>query len=120
MEPEKVRETLRPYVNEQLLRIARRGLESIGDDLVLYLDTDGSKEILVTDRTKFLSIMRSCDGIRKKLNEPARVKAARNQVLHRHAVVFWFVVVLPDASVRAQVLTLDNHYQYTTYFVGIA
>ena len=120
MEPEKVRETLRPYVNEQLLHMARRGLKSIGDDLVLYLDTDGCKEILVTDRNKFLSILKPFDRIRKKLNEPARVKAARTQILQRHAVVFWFVVVLPDRSVRAQVLTLDNHYRYTTYFVGIA
>ena len=120
MEPEKVRETLRPYVNERLLQIARSGLESIGDDLVLYLDTEGRKEILVTDRNKFLSIMQSYDNIRKKLDEPARVKAARTQILHRHAVVFWFVVVLPDGSVRAQVLTLDNHYRYTTYFVGLA
>jgi hypothetical protein len=121
MEPEKVAEHLRPYVNEDLLRIAKNGLESIGSDLVLYLDTsDVSKGILVTDRSKFLSILGRLDGIRNTLDEPARIKAARNQVLHRHAVVFWFVVVLPGGEVRAQVLTLDNHYRLTTHIVGIA
>jgi hypothetical protein len=120
MEPEKVAEHLRPYVNEDLLRIAQRGLSTIGSDLVLYLDTEGSKGILVTDRSKFLSILGKFDGIRKKLNEPARVKAARTQWLHRHAVVFWFVVVLPGGEVRAVIMTLDNHYRLTTHVVGNA
>lgn len=120
MEPEKVVEHLRPYVNEDLLRIAQRGLKSIGSDLVLYLDTEGRKEILVTDRSEFLAIMKPFDSIQKTLDEPARVKAARTQVLHRHAVVFWFVVVLPGGEVRAQVLTLDNHYRLTTHIVGNA
>jgi hypothetical protein len=120
MEPEQVKEHLRPYVNEDLLRIAQRGLKMVGEDLVLYLDTESNKGILISDRTEFLSILGSFDGIRKTLDEPARVKAERTQILHRHAVVFWFVVVLPGGEVRAQVLTLDNHYRLTTHIVGKA
>ena len=121
MEPQKVAEHLRPYVNEDLLRIARDGLKNIGSDLVLYLDTsEGSSGILVTNRRRFLSLLGKLDGIRRTLREPARSLAARTQVLHRHAVVFWFVVVLPGGEVRAQVLTLDNHYRLTTHTVGIA
>lgn len=121
MEPEKVAEHLRPYVNEDLLRIAKDGLESIGSDLVLYLDTtEVGRGILVTDRSKFLSLLGKLDGIQRTLREPARVLASRTQILHRHAVVFWFVVVLPGGEVRAQVLTLDNHYRLTTHIVGNA
>jgi hypothetical protein len=42
-------------VNERLLRAAKKGLEHIGNDLVIYLDAESATELLVTDRNKFLS-----------------------------------------------------------------
>lgn len=120
MVPDNLSDQLRPYVNERLLRAAQKGLERIGNDLVIYLDTERSTELLVTDRNKFLSVMSSCgDTVRQALDEPARVKASRRMLLNKDAVVFWFVVANPD-GVQAQVLTLNNHYQLTTHIIGQA
>lgn len=113
-------EQLKPYVNERLLRAAQRGLERVSNDLVIYVDSDNKGDLLVTDRNKFLSIMSSCgDTIKQALDEPARVKASRRMSLTKDAVVFWFVVAEKD-GVKAQVLTLNNHYRLTTHFVGLA
>lgn len=111
---------IRPYVNERLLKAAQRGLEHIGNDLVIYLDADSETELLVTDRNKFLSVMSSCgDNVRQALDEPARVKASRKMLLNKDAVVFWFVVAR-TGGVHAQVLTLNNQYKLTTHFIGQA
>jgi hypothetical protein len=120
MVPENLSDQLRPYVNERLLRAARKGLEHIGNDLVIYLDAESETELLVTDRNKFLSVMSSCgDTVRQALNEPARVKASRKMFLNKDAIVFWFVVAKPG-GVQAQVLTLNNHYRLTTQVIGQA
>lgn len=117
---DKLSDQLRPYVNERLLRAAKKGLEHIGNDLVIYLDAESATELLVTDRNKFLSVMSSCgDTVRQALDEPARVKASRKMLLNKDAIVFWFVVAEPD-GVKAQVLTLNNRYQLTTHIVGQA
>lgn len=111
---------LKPYVNERLLRAAQRGLKKISTDLVIYVDSDNKTDLLVTDRNKFLSIMSSCgEDIRHALDIPAKVLAARRTRLSKDAIVFWLVVAEPN-GVRAQVLTLNNHYQLTTHFVGLA
>jgi hypothetical protein len=111
---------LKPYVNERLLRAAQRGLEKVSTDLVIYVDSDNKTDLLVTDRNKFLSIMSSCgEDIRHALDIPAKVLAARRTRLSKDAIVFWLVVAEPN-GVRAQVLTLNNHYQLTTNFVGLA
>jgi len=120
MENNKLSEQLRPYVNDRLLRAARKGLERLGSDLVIYLDAESESDLLVTDRNKFLSIIKSCgESVRQALNEPARVKASREMPLAKDAVVFWFIVAEPN-GVKAQVLTLNNEYRLTTHFVGQA
>jgi hypothetical protein len=120
MVTDNISEQLRPYVNERLLTAAQTGLRCIGNDLVIYLDVESKTDLLVTDRNKFLSIMKSGDSIRQALDEPARVKASRKMLLNQDAIVFWFVVVEADGNVRAQVLTLNNQYKLTTHTVGLA
>jgi hypothetical protein len=119
MEPENIPEIVRPYVNGQLVHLARRGWNSIGDDLVLFLKIRNS-EVLAYDRNLFLSKMQLQPCLRCRLEDPALVIAARTQVLQRHAIVVWFVVEFPDGSHHAQVLTFDNEYRYTTNIIGIA
>lgn len=111
--------SLRPYVNEHLLRAAQKGLERIGNDLVIYLDEENGAELLVTDRNKFLSVMSCGDTVRQALDEPARVKASKKMLLNKDAVVFWFVVASPN-GVQVQVLTLNNQYKLTTHIIGLA
>ena len=118
MEPEK--ETLRPYVNERLVIAAKKGLECIGDDLVIYLDTENHKDVVVKDRNKFLSIIGSSDALKQALNEPERIKASRTMALNKDAIVFWFVVSKPSGAVTAQVITLNNQYRLTTHTIGLA
>ena len=120
MIPDNLSDQIRPYVNERLLKAAQKGLERIGNDLVIYLDAESETELLVTDRNQFLSVMSSCgDTVRQALDEPARVKAARRMLLKKDAIVFWFVVARPN-GVQAQVLTLNNQYQLTTNIIGQA
>jgi hypothetical protein len=120
MVPETLSDQLRPYVNERLLRAAKKGLEHIGNDLVIYLDTDSETELLVTDRNKFLSVISSCgESVRQALDEPARVKASRKMLLNKDAIVFWFIVAKQD-GVLAQVVTLNNQYKLTTHIIGQA
>jgi len=110
---------LKPYVNARLLRAAKRGLETVSNDLVIYVDSDAKGDFLVTDRNKFLSITSSCgDTLKQALDEPAQVKASRSMPLTKDVVAFWFVVAEPE-GVKAQVLTLNN-YRLTTPFVGLA
>lgn len=116
----KLSEQLQPYVNDRLLRAAKKGIQRLGNDLVIYVDAESKSDLLVTDRNKFLSIMHSCgESVLQALDEPARVKASRRMLLNKDAVVFWFVVAEQD-SVKAQVITLNNEYRLTTHFVGQA
>ena len=119
METESIPAPVRPYENGNLLHIARRGWENIGDDLVIYLDTRNSDEILAYDRNLFIARMKLHPSIRRKLDDPAMLVASRTQVLQRHAIVVWFVVAFPD-SYHVQLFTFDNEYRYTTNTIGIA
>jgi hypothetical protein len=119
MERDSLSEQLRPYVNDRLVKAAQRGLERIGNDLVIYLNADSDSDLLITDRNKFLSVMTEFDTIRQALDEPARVKAARKMKLNKDALVFWLVVAEPN-GVRAHVLTLNNQYKLTTHTIGQA
>jgi hypothetical protein len=101
------------------MRAARQGLEHIGSDLVIYLNAESESDLLIMDRSKFLSVMTEFDTIQQALDEPARVKAARKLLLNKDALVFWLVVAEAD-GVRAQVLTLNNQYKLTTHFIGQA
>ena len=113
-----------PYINEDLLKLAQRGIRCLGDDLVMYLDLGGMREVLASDRTKFLSIVESTegssDGLCDALREPARVKAAREGLLRPGSVVFWFVWVTRDGETRAKILVLKNQPNFTTNQIGLA
>lgn len=113
---------LRPYINKHLLRLAQRSIRCFGDDLVMYLDLGGTKEVLPSDRTRFRTIVKSATGLCEVLKEPARVKAAREGLLRPGSVVFWFVWVTSAGETRAKVLVMKSSPQidYTTRQIGLA